>query len=63
MDLRARLLTADDGELSCRAAAIRFRMAGMVAPMVLDRPIDGDWFEWFEAYVTQMLIRELPPAT
>jgi hypothetical protein len=21
------------------------RMSGMVAPMVLDRPINGDWFE------------------
>jgi len=34
------------------------RMAGMVAPMVLDGPINGDWFE---AYVTQVLIPELRP--
>ncbi len=34
------------------------RMSGMVAPMVLDRPIDGDWFE---AYVTQVLVPELRP--
>jgi transposase len=29
------------------------RMTGMVAPMVLDRPISG---EWFEAYVRQGVI-------
>ena len=34
------------------------RMTGMVAPMVLDVPINGDWFE---AYVTQVLIPELRP--
>lgn len=34
------------------------RMTGMVAPMVLDGPINGDWFE---AYVTQVLIPELRP--
>ena len=34
------------------------RMTGMVAPMVLDGPINGDWFE---AYVTQVLILELRP--
>ena len=34
------------------------RMSGMVAPMVLDGPINGDWFE---AYVTQVLIPELRP--
>ena len=34
------------------------RMAGMVAPMVLDGPINGDWFE---AYVTQVLVPELRP--
>jgi len=32
------------------------RMTGMVAPMVLDGPING---EWFEAYVGQMLVRTL----
>jgi transposase len=32
------------------------RMTGMVAPMVLDGPINGDWFE---AYVTQVLVPEL----
>ena len=31
---------------------------GMVAPMVLDGPINGDWFE---AYVTQVLVPELRP--
>ena len=34
------------------------RMSGMVAPMVLDGPINGDWFE---AYVTQVLVPELRP--
>lgn len=34
------------------------RMTGMVAPMVLDGPINGDWFE---AYVTQVLVPELSP--
>ncbi|UBS32863.1 IS630 family transposase [Altererythrobacter sp. N1] len=34
------------------------RMTGMVAPMVLDGPINGDWFE---AYVTQVLVPELRP--
>ena len=33
-------------------------MTGVVAPMVLDGPINGDWFE---AYVTQVLIPELRP--
>ena len=31
-------------------------MSGMVAPMVLDGPINGDWFE---AYVAQVLVPEL----
>lgn len=34
------------------------RMSGTVAPMVLDGPINGDWFE---AYVTQVLVPELRP--
>jgi transposase len=34
------------------------RMTGMVTPMVLDGPINGDWFE---AYVTRVLIPELRP--
>lgn len=33
-------------------------MSGMVAPMVLDGPINGDWFE---AYVTKVLAPELKP--
>jgi|GEM_PF-1283487 hypothetical protein len=36
------------------------RMTGRVAPMVLDRPINGDWFE---AYVAQVLIPDCDPAT
>ena len=35
------------------------RMTGMVAPMVLAGPINGDWFE---AYVTQVLVPELRPS-
>ena len=34
------------------------RLSGMVAPMVLDGPINGDWFE---AYVAQVLVPELRP--
>jgi transposase len=34
------------------------RMSGMVAPMVLDGPING---EWFQAYVAQVLVPELKP--
>lgn len=32
------------------------RMTGMVAPMVLDGPINGDWFE---AYIGQVLVPDL----
>jgi len=32
------------------------RMSGMIAPMVLDGPING---EWFQAYVAQVLVPEL----
>jgi transposase len=34
------------------------RLDGMVAPMVLDGPINGDWFE---AYVSQILLPTLRP--
>ena len=34
------------------------RLSGMIAPMVLDGPINGDWFE---AYVTQVLVPQLRP--
>jgi transposase len=34
------------------------RLGGMVAPMVLDGPINGDWFE---AYVAQVLAPNLRP--
>jgi transposase len=34
------------------------RLSGMVAPMVLDGPINGDWFE---AYVDQILVPTLKP--
>lgn len=40
------------------AILIALRMSGMVAPMVLDGPINGDWFE---AYVSKVLVRELKP--
>ena len=33
-------------------------MTGMVAPMVLDGPINGDWFE---AYIHQILVPTLKP--
>ena len=33
-------------------------MTGMVAPMVLGGPINGDWFE---AYVAQVVVPELRP--
>ena len=70
MDLRTRLLSAIDAGMSCRSAAVRFgvapstairwqtrhRMTGNFAPMVLDGPINGDWFE---AYVRQVLVPEL----
>lgn len=36
------------------------RMTGMIAPMVLDGPINGDWFE---AYVAQVLVPDPRPAT
>ena len=36
------------------------RMTGMVAPMALDGPINGDWFE---AYVTQVLVPNCGPVT
>lgn len=32
------------------------RTTGMIAPMVIDRPMNGDWFE---AYVSQVLVLEL----
>ena len=35
------------------------RKTGMVAPMTLDGPINGDWFEAFEAYVRHVLIPTL----
>lgn len=38
--------------------AAGLRMTSMVVPMVLDGPINGDWFE---AYVTQVLVPELEP--
>lgn len=34
------------------------RNTGMVAPLVIDGPINGDWFE---AYVAQVLVPTLKP--
>ncbi|MBU3888708.1 transposase [Methylosinus sp. KRF6] len=34
------------------------RLTGMMAPRVLDGPIDG---RWFQAYVDQVLVRTLSP--
>jgi hypothetical protein len=44
----------------CRTTTLvaGLRMTGMVAPMVLDGPINGDWSE---AYVTLVLVPELRP--
>ena len=36
------------------------RLDGMLAPMVLDGPVNGDWFE---AYVAKVLAPTLRPAT
>ena len=38
--------------------AAGLRLTGMVAPEVLDGPTNGDWFE---AYVTKVLVLELQP--
>ena len=46
------------GHRKTTALVAGLRMTGMVAPMVLDGPINGDWFE---AYVTQVLVPELCP--
>ncbi|OYV99770.1 MAG: hypothetical protein B7Z58_17805 [Acidiphilium sp. 37-64-53] len=46
------------GHRKTTALVAGLRMTGMVAPMVLDGPINGDWFE---AYVTQILAPELRP--
>jgi transposase len=46
------------GHRKTTTLAAGLRMIGMVAPMVLDGPINGDWFE---AYVTQVLVPELRP--
>ena len=44
------------GHRKTTTLAAGLRMTGMVAPMVLDGPINGDWFE---AYVPQVLVPEL----
>jgi len=46
------------GHRKTTTLVVGLRMTGMVAPMVLDGPINGDWFE---AYVTQVLVPELRP--
>ena len=47
-----------DGHRKTTTLVAGLRMTGMVAPMVLDGPINGNWFE---AYVTQILAPELRP--
>ena len=44
------------GHLKTTTLVAGLRMTGMIAPMVLDGPING---EWFEAYVGQVLAPEL----
>lgn len=72
MNLRSRALAAVYEGMSCRGEHLRMgsphghpktttlvaglHMTGMVAPMVLHGPINGDWFE---AYVGQILAPDL----
>jgi transposase len=51
---------ASHGHRKTTTLVAGLRMTGMVAPMVLDGPINGDWFE---AYVTQVLCQHCAPAT
>ena len=46
------------GHRKTTTLVVGLRMTGMVAPTVLDGPINGDWFE---AYGTQVLVPELQP--
>jgi transposase len=46
------------GHRKTTTLVVGLRTSGMVAPMVLDGPINGDWFE---AYVAQVLVPELRP--
>jgi len=57
MDLRSRL-GFPHGHRKTTTLVAGLRMSGMIAPMVLDGPINGDWFE---AYVGQVLVPELKP--
>ncbi len=45
-----------NGHRKTTTLVVGLRMTGMVAPIVLDRPINGDWFE---AYVDQVLVPDL----
>jgi transposase len=45
-----------DGHRKTTTLIAGLRMTGMVAPMVLDGPINGDWFE---AYVGHILVPDL----
>ena len=47
-----------DGHRKATTLIAGLRMSGMVAPMVLDGPVNG---EWFEVYVAQVLVPELRP--
>lgn len=46
------------GHRKTTTLAAGLRMSGMIAPMVLEGPINGDWFE---ACVAQLLVPELRP--
>lgn len=51
-------MTRSHGHRKTTTLVAALRMTGILAPMVLDGPINGDWFE---AYVTRVPIPELWP--
>jgi transposase len=55
---RSRVRCIESAACCSRDLTATKRIVGLVAPMVLDGPINGDWFE---AYVTKVLVPELQP--
>ncbi len=55
---RLRMAVVPHGHRKTTTLVAGLRLDGMVAPMVLDAPINGDWFE---AYVAQVLLLTLRP--
>lgn len=47
-----------NGHREATTVVVGLRMTGMIAPMVLDGPINGDWFE---AYLTYLLVPKQRP--